>query len=111
MRKRKHEKNPSTFSGSNNSQSPKSKYPNEIHLRRLPVEEALFRLNNYLDKVFIAGITSVRIIHGKGSGSLRSAVRDTLSAHPLVKGYREGHIGEGDAGVTVADIQELQTAP
>ena len=69
----------------------------------MPVEEALFRLNNYLD--------SVRIIHGKGSGSLRVAVRDTLSAHHLVKGYRGGHISEGDAGVTVADIHELHKNP
>lgn len=111
MGKRKHVKTPSKFSRANNTQSPNDKHPNEIYLRRLPVVEALFRLNNYLDKVFIAGITSIRIIHGKGSGNLRAAVHDTLSTHPLVKGYRDGHIGEGDAGVTVADIQELHRNP
>ena len=62
----------------------------EIHVRRLPVVEALFRLNRYLDKAFVAGLITVRVVHGKGTGALRAAVREALSAHPLVKGYRDG---------------------
>ena len=76
----------------------------EIHLRRLPVAEALFRLDRYLDEVFVAGLATVRVVHGKGTGALRAAVREALSVHPLVKGYRDGYIGEGDAGVTVVEM-------
>jgi DNA mismatch repair protein MutS2 len=78
----------------------------EIYLRRLPVEEALYRLDRYLDEVFVAGLITVRVVHGKGAGTLRAVVREVLSAHPLVKGYRDGNIGEGDAGVTVVEMEE-----
>ena len=78
----------------------------EIYLRRLPVEEALLRLDRYLSKAFVAGLITVRVVHGKGAGTLRAAVRQALSAHPLVKGYRGGHIGEGDAGVTVVEMAD-----
>jgi DNA mismatch repair protein MutS2 len=72
----------------------------------LPVAEALFRLDRYLDQAFIAGLITVRVVHGKGTGTLRDAVREALSAHPLVMGYREGYIGEGDAGVTVVEMAD-----
>lgn len=78
----------------------------EIYLRRLPVEEALLRLDRCLDAAFVAGLVTVRIVHGKGTGTLRAAVREALSAHPLVKGFREGYVGEGDAGVTVVEMVE-----
>ena len=78
----------------------------ELHLRRLPVEEALLRLDRYLDEAFVAGLVTVRVVHGKGTGTLRAAVREALSAHPLVKGFREGYVGEGDAGVTVVEMVE-----
>lgn len=78
----------------------------EIYLRRLPVEEALLRLDRYLDEAFVAGLVTVRVVHGKGTGTLRAAVREALSAHPLVKGFREGYVGEGDAGVTVVEMVE-----
>jgi DNA mismatch repair protein MutS2 len=72
----------------------------------LPVAEALLRLDRYLDEAFIAGLITVRVVHGKGTGTLRAAVREALSAHPLVRGYREGYIGEGDAGVTVVEMED-----
>ena len=76
----------------------------ELVLRRLAVEEALDRLDQYLYDAFMAGLSSVRIVHGKGTGKLRRAVHDSLAKHPLVKSYRLGDYGEGDYGVTVVEL-------
>jgi DNA mismatch repair protein MutS2 len=76
----------------------------ELLLRRLTVEEALDRLDQYLYDAFMAGLSSVRIVHGKGTGKLRHAVHESLAKHPLVKSYRLGDYGEGDYGVTVVEL-------
>jgi DNA mismatch repair protein MutS2 len=76
----------------------------ELLLRRLAVEEALDRLDQYLYDAFMAGLPSVRIVHGKGTGKLRHAVHESLAKHPLVKSYRLGDYGEGDYGVTVVEL-------
>ena len=76
----------------------------ELLLRRLTVEEALDRLDQYLYDAFMAGMPSVRVVHGKGTGKLRHAVHDSLGRHPLVKSYRLGDYGEGDYGVTIAEL-------
>jgi DNA mismatch repair protein MutS2 len=76
----------------------------ELLLRRLTVEEALYRLDQYLYDAFMAGLSSVRIVHGKGTGKLRHAVHESLARHPLVKSYRLGDYGEGDYGVTVVEL-------
>ena len=76
----------------------------ELLLRRLTVEEALDRLDQYLYDAFMAGLPSVRIVHGKGTGKLRRAVHESLAKHPLVKSYRLGGYGEGDYGVTVVEL-------
>ncbi|MCJ7575248.1 MAG: Smr/MutS family protein [Dehalococcoidia bacterium] len=76
----------------------------ELLLRRLTVEEALDRLDQYLYDAFMAGLLSVRIVHGKGTGTLRRAVHESLARHPLVKSYRLGDYGEGDYGVTVVNL-------
>jgi len=76
----------------------------ELLLRRLTVEEALDRLDQYLYDAFMAGLSSVRIVHGKGTGKLRHAVHESLAKHPLVKSYRLGGYGEGDYGVTVVEL-------
>jgi DNA mismatch repair protein MutS2 len=76
----------------------------ELRLRHLTVDEALWRLDQYLYDAFMAGLPSVRIIHGKGTGRLRRAIHDLLARHPLVKSYRLGDYGEGDYGVTVAEL-------
>lgn len=76
----------------------------ELRLRRLTVDEALCRLDQYLDEAFMAGLSSVRIVHGKGMGTLRQAVHGLLSRHPLVESFRLGGYGEGDYGVTVVDL-------
>jgi len=76
----------------------------ELRLRRLTVDEALWRLDQYLYDAFMAGLSSVRIVHGKGTGKLRHAVHESLAKHPLVKSYRLGDYGEGDYGVTIVEL-------
>lgn len=76
----------------------------EVHLRRLNVDEALLKLDKYLHDSFMAGLYRVRVIHGKGTGTLRQVVREQLDKHPLVKSYRPGDYGEGGAGVTIVEL-------
>ncbi len=76
----------------------------EIHLRRLTVDEALFQLDRYLNDAFMSGLASIRVVHGKGTGTLRQAIGESLKDHPLVKSYRPGEYGEGGAGVTIVDL-------
>ena len=76
----------------------------ELHLRRLAVDEALPRLDHYLNAAFMAGLPSVRIVHGKGTGVLRQVVHEVLAKHPLVKSFRLGDYGEGEAGVTIVEL-------
>lgn len=78
----------------------------EIHLRRLTVDEALLLLDKFLDDAVLAGLGQVRIIHGKGTGTLRQAVADYLRKHPQVAEFRLGGIGEGGEGVTIAVLRD-----
>jgi DNA mismatch repair protein MutS2 len=76
----------------------------ELDLRGQRSEEALDLLEDYLDKAFLAGMPFVRIIHGKGTGKLRSEVRRTLQGHPHITSFDEGQEKEGGAGVTVVKM-------
>ncbi|MFP3898789.1 MAG: Smr/MutS family protein [Dehalococcoidia bacterium] len=78
----------------------------ELRLRRLTVDEALSLLEQYLYDAYMAGLPSVRIVHGKGTGKLRLAVHRCLANHPLVRAYRLGQPGEGAYGVTVVEFRE-----
>jgi len=78
----------------------------EVHLRHLSVDEALPKLDQYLHDAFMAGLYQVRIIHGKGTGTLRRVVQERLAKHPLVKSYRPGDYGEGGDGVTIVQLAE-----
>ncbi len=78
----------------------------ELHLRGLRVEEALARLDEYLDYAFRAGYPSVRIVHGKGTGAMRQAVREALGTHPLVRSFQSASQGEGGDGVTVVALAQ-----
>ena len=89
----------------------KNKYPtrttppmDEVHLRRLTVDEALLKLDQYLNDAFMAGLHQIRVVHGKGTGTLRQAAREQLASHPLVKSYRLGGYGEGGVGVTIVEL-------
>ena len=79
---------------------------NELHLRRLTIDEALLKLDRYLNDAFMAGLYQVRIIHGKGTGSLRQAVIEKLAQHPLVNSYRPAGYGEGGEGVTIVELSQ-----
>ncbi|HEX9114601.1 MAG TPA: endonuclease MutS2 [Anaerolineae bacterium] len=76
----------------------------ELDLRGLTVDDMLIELDRYLDTAYLAGLPWVRIIHGKGTGALRQAVREQLRHHPLVGEYRSGEDSEGGDGVTIAKL-------
>ncbi|NLK51142.1 MAG: endonuclease MutS2 [Syntrophomonadaceae bacterium] len=78
----------------------------EVHLRGMLVDEALVELEKYLDDAYLAGMAEVRVIHGKGTGALRSAVQHYLSSHPHVKSHRLGGYHEGGIGVTVVQLKK-----
>mgnify|MGYP002628035133 CR=1 FL=1 len=76
----------------------------ELDLRGERVESGLSQLDDYLDNAYLGNLPWVRIIHGKGTGAMRDAVRNILREHPLVSKYRSGDLGEGGDGVTVAHL-------
>jgi DNA mismatch repair protein MutS2 len=78
--------------------------PNELRLIGRTTDEARDLLEKYLDDAFLAGLPSVRVIHGKGTGALRRAVEELLASHPLITSHRPGEPHEGGAGATVAEL-------
>ena len=78
----------------------------EIKLRQLTVDEALLKLDKYLHDAFMAGLYQVRVVHGKGTGTLRQAIQEELARHPLVKSCRIGEYGEGGSGVTIVQLAD-----
>ena len=78
----------------------------EINLLGKTVDEALSELDKYLDDAYLAHLPSVRIVHGKGTGALRKAVQGYLRKNRVIKSFRPGEFGEGDAGVTIAEFKE-----
>jgi DNA mismatch repair protein MutS2 len=77
----------------------------ELMLIGRTTDEARDLLEKYLDAAFMAGMANVRLVHGKGTGALRKAVRGVLSDHPLVESFRDGEPGEGGSGATVAALK------
>ena len=77
----------------------------EINLLGKTVDEAISVLDKYLDDAYIAHLSSVRVVHGKGTGALRCAVHNHLKCLKYVKEYRLGEYGEGDAGVTIVTFK------
>jgi len=76
----------------------------EVDLRGLMSEDALDKMEKYLEQAYLSGLPFVRIIHGKGTGKLRQAVREALRGHSYVKAFEEGKDNEGGEGVTVAKL-------
>lgn len=77
----------------------------EINLLGNTVDEAIARLEKYLDDAMIAGLTSVRVVHGKGTGALRKGIHEYLRKLKFVKSYKLAEFGEGDAGVTIVTFK------
>jgi DNA mismatch repair protein MutS2 len=78
----------------------------ELRLRYLTVDEALPKLERFLHDKYRAGYGQVKIIHGKGTGTLRLLVRRELGRHTLVKSFRTGDNWEGGEGVTIVELSE-----
>jgi len=78
----------------------------EIDLRGMASDEAILELDRYIDNAVLSGIGTITIIHGKGTGVLRKAVQDHLRHHKNIKTFRVGLFGEGENGVTIAEISD-----
>ncbi len=78
----------------------------EINLLGKTVDEAIALLDKYLDDAYLAHLSSVRIVHGKGTGALRNGVQNHLRRCKYIKSFRLGEFGEGDAGVTIAEFKK-----
>ena len=78
----------------------------EVDLRGMASDEALMELDKYIDNAVLSGISTVTVIHGKGTGVLRKAVQAHLRSHKNIKSFRTGGFGEGENGVTIAELNE-----
>jgi DNA mismatch repair protein MutS2 len=78
----------------------------ELHVRGLTTDEARAAVEKFLDDAVLAGHSTVRLIHGKGTGALKRAVDGCLKGHPLVHAFHAAAPGDGGAGVTVVELVE-----
>lgn len=92
-------------SGAIGKQLASKSFSAEVDLRGMTGDEAWFVVDKYIDDAYIAGVYSVTLIHGKGTGALRNALWTALKKEPRVEAFRPGIYGEGDYGVTVIDIK------
>lgn len=76
----------------------------QLDLRGWRVEEALLEVDRYLNDAYLAGMPFVRILHGKGTGALRQAVREDMGRSPMVKSFASAPANEGGDGVTVVTL-------
>ena len=83
-----------------------SSFKGEVDVRGMIGDDAWFVVDKYLDDAVLAGVPSVRIIHGKGTGALRAALWKYFKTDRRIKSYRHGEYGEGDAGVTVIEFKQ-----
>lgn len=77
----------------------------EINVIGQNVDEACLAIDKYLDNCYLAGLATVRIVHGKGTGKLREGIQKFLKTHPHVKSFRVGTFGEGEMGVTIVELK------
>ncbi len=76
-----------------------------IDVRGQTVDEAIQKVDHYLDEAALTGLFSVTVIHGKGTGALRRGVHEFLATHPHVGSFRLGARGEGNSGVTIVELK------
>ena len=77
----------------------------ELDIRGMLGDDGVMEVDRFIDSCLMSGISVITIIHGKGTGALRSAVQQYLRKNPHVKSFRDGAYGEGEAGVTVAELE------
>ncbi len=102
------QKHPMQSSGNKDSGSytvRKAHIKTELDLRGFSLSEALLETDRFINDAYMAGLTQVSIIHGKGTGTLRAGIGDMLKAHRQVKSYRLGRYGEGETGVTIVELK------
>lgn len=91
---------------SKNTHPPDTHPADEVHLRRLTADEAITKLDTYLHDAFMSGLKQVKVVHGKGTGTLRLLVRRELGKNSLVSSFRPGNPAEGSEGVTIVELAE-----
>ena len=91
-------------SGSHIKMSKSMSISPEINLIGMTVDEALPQLDKYLDDAYLAHLSQVRVVHGRGTGALKNAVHRHLKKLKYVKSFRLGVFGEGDTGVTIVEF-------
>lgn len=107
IEKLKKEKNTKKITPTSKAKANKSQYiSTEINLLGMTVDEATSTLEKYLDDAYLSGLHEVRIVHGKGTGLLRKGVQNYLKSNTHVKSFRLGMYGEGDSGVTIAELKD-----
>ena len=77
----------------------------ELNVIGLTTYEAIPLVDKFLDDCFLAKLQTARIVHGKGTGKLRTEIQKFLKKHPKVKSYRSGTYGEGEMGVTIVNLK------
>lgn len=77
----------------------------ELDIRGYTVDEGIYELDSFIDRAIMSGNKSCTIIHGKGTGALKTAVRNHLRKHPSVESMRKGLYGEGEDGVTIIELK------
>ena len=84
----------------------RSRIAPEIKLIGMRADDALIRLDEYVDQACLAGLSPFRIVHGKGTGALKRVVWEYLQAHDSVNGFRHPGEEEGGGGVTVVELKD-----
>lgn len=77
----------------------------EINVIGLTVDEAISRIDKYLDDALLSNLSQITIIHGKGTGALRKGIHEYLKRQKHVAEFRNGEFGEGDMGVTIVELR------
>ncbi len=83
----------------------KNNVPTELNVIGMTVDEAIPIIDKYLDECSMTSMKTTRIVHGKGTGRLRSGIHQYLKTHPHVKSFRNGTFGEGEMGVTIVELK------
>ena len=83
----------------------KNNVATEINVIGLTVDEAIPMIDKYLDECSMTSMKTTRIVHGKGTGKLRSGIQAYIKTHPHVKSFRNGTFGEGEMGVTIVELK------
>ncbi len=105
IREQKQEKKQQKPTGSGYTVARNTSFKDEIDLRGMTGDEAWLTVDKYFDQAYLAGISRVRLIHGKGTGALKNALWGFLRTDKRVASFRIGQWGEGDGGVTVVDLK------